>query len=78
LVFQTVQASVVEASPPFGDDSPRHVQELGDLLVIQARRSHEDDFGAHHFVVGRGVFPGVFNEDLLLYTRKRDYEGTVA
>jgi hypothetical protein len=78
LVFQTIQAFVVEASPPLGDDPAWHVQEFGDLLVIQAPGSHEDNLGPNHLVIGRGVFPGVFNENLLLCTRKRDYEGAVA
>jgi hypothetical protein len=78
LVFQTIQAFLEEAFPPLRGDPPRHVQELRDLLVIKARSGHEAFFWSAPPCIRCCVFPGVLNEKVLLCTRKRDDEGTVA
>ena len=69
---------MIETFPPLGDDPPWNVKELGDVLVIEARSSQEDDLGSNHLVMGHSVFRGVLNESLLLCTGKRDYEGALA
>ena len=68
---------MIEAFSPLGDDPPRNVEDLGDVLVIVARCSQEDDLGTNHFIMGNGVFVGILKENLLLCIGKRDYEGAL-
>jgi hypothetical protein len=78
LIHQAVQTFVKEAFSPLGDDLTRYIQALGDLLILNACSSQENNLGANNFAIRGRVLPGSFNKNPLFVHGKRNDEGAYA
>jgi hypothetical protein len=78
LIHQAVQTFVKEAFSPLGDDLTRYIQALGDLLILNACSSQENNLGANNFAIRGRVLSGSFNKNPLFVHGKRDDEGAYA
>ena len=47
-VLESLEAFSVEAFSPLAHHRARHIETLGDLLVLDTLRGQQDDLGAHH------------------------------